>query len=175
MCQIQNINDIACRNSLSLKLEQLLVTGLRKLRIPLAIRKIKKYKTLILNYLVGPGNTFPGEKNSTDCKNFPSLSLMVGDLVRVRSKEQIMQTLDENKKLEGCVFMEEMWQYCGSEYKVIKKVDHFFDEAKFRMRRTRNIVLLEGLHCSGNLPIFTHKCDRHCFYFWKEAWLERKE
>jgi hypothetical protein len=115
------------------------------------------------------------KENSQGSKYSSPLSLKAGDVVRVRSKEQILQTLDENNKLGKCNFSDGMWQYCGGEYKVLKRIEHFYDEASCRMLRTRDLVLLEGLHCSGNLPAFKHRCDKHCLYFWKEAWLEKIE
>ena len=96
-----------------------------------------------------------------------------GDRVRVRSRAEILRTLNERNKLEGCFFMQEMFDYCGSEQKVLRKVEHFFDEAAGKMRKARAIFILEGVHCSGNLTGYVTKCDRHCYSFWKEAWLER--
>lgn len=170
MCQIEHIAKMGCKEPFTLKLEQFLVATLRKLRIFLIIRKIKKYKT---NLACRLSDQFrPSLTKEDSISSAYSTSLQPGDIVRVRSKEQILQTLDNNNRLEGCVFMNEMWQYCESQHKVLKRVDCFFDEAKFRMRKTRHTVLLEGLHCSGKIPGFVHRCDRFCYYFWKESWLE---
>lgn len=114
-----------------------------------------------------------GKKVSKYSLHRPSLGLKSGDVVKIRLKEEILKTLDENNKLEECGFMEEMWQYCGSQHKVLKRVDYFFDERNSRFLKARNIVLLEGLHCSGNLSESMPKCDRLCFFFWREEWLEK--
>jgi hypothetical protein len=40
--------------------------------------------------------------------------LSVGNWVEVRSKEEILRTLDENGQLEGMPFMPEMFAFAGS-------------------------------------------------------------
>jgi len=171
MCQIENINELSCKDPFTLKMNQFCVVILRKLRIPLFIRKFKKYSS----YLNGSLTIFSKDESDKESLFIPSYSLKPGEVIRIRSKDQIVKTLDKNNKLEGCVFMNEMWQYCGSQQKVLKKVEFFFDECQFRMRKIRNVVLLEGLHCSGKIPAFRQKCDRFCYFFWKEAWLEKIE
>ena len=42
------------------------------------------------------------------------VSLKAGDLVRIRSRQEIEATLDHWKELEGCAFLEYMWQYCDT-------------------------------------------------------------
>ena len=111
-------------------------------------------------------------KNSTYSSPYP---LKLGDIVRVRSKEEIQQTLDKKNRLDGCFFMDEMWQYCGTQQRVLRRVEGFFDEAELRMFKTRDIVLLDGLNCSGKVSCFETRCDRFCYFFWKEVWLEKIE
>ena len=41
------------------------------------------------------------------------MRLCAGDWVEVRSKAEILSTLDENGRLEGLPFMPQMFQYCG--------------------------------------------------------------
>ena len=175
MCQIENINEMSGKDPFTLKMNQFYVIILRKLRIPLFIRKLKKYSSIIINYLNGSLKIFSKDESNEESLVNPSYSFKPGEVIRIRPKDQIIKTLDKNNRLEGCVFMNEMWQYCGSQQKVLKEVDFFFDECQFRMRKTRNVVLLEGLHCSGKIPAFKQKCDRFCYFFWKKAWLEPKE
>jgi hypothetical protein len=98
-------------------------------------------------------------------------SLQAGDVVRVRSKEEIKATLDRWNRLRGCDFMEEMWPYCGTTQRVYKRVGRFLDERDYRMKRCRGIVFLDGLICEGTVDY--GPCDRSCFYFWREEWLEK--
>jgi hypothetical protein len=97
--------------------------------------------------------------------------LVAGDLVRVRSREEIEATLNPWKELKGCAFLEDMWQYCGSTRRVLKSMERFLDERDYRVKKVRGIVLLENVICGGT-PVFG-RCDRCCFLFWREEWLEK--
>jgi hypothetical protein len=100
-------------------------------------------------------------------------ALVTGQSVRVRSTEEIQATLDPWNYLKGCGFMEEMRQYCGTNQRVLKPVQRFLDERDYRVKKTRGIVLLEGLHCEGTIDY--GRCDRNCYYFWREEWLDTVE
>ena len=98
----------------------------------------------------------------------------VGDVVRIRSKENILKTLDYINKIEGCLFMEQMWEYCGSKFIVIKFVNNFFDEHKYKMFKTHSpLYILDGLICNGVVDTFDHRCDHSCYFLWHEKWLEK--
>jgi hypothetical protein len=97
--------------------------------------------------------------------------LQAGDLVRVKSREEIQATLNRWNRLKGCDIMEEMWLYCGTTQRVLKRVERFLDERDYRMKRCRGIVFLEGLTCEGTFDY--GRCDRTCYYFWREEWLEK--
>jgi hypothetical protein len=88
----------------------------------------------------------------------------------VRAREEIEATLDGKNKLKGCLFVAEMWDYCGTEQRVLKPIEQFLDERDYRVRRTSGIVLLEGAVCQGT--DYLKGCDRSCFFFWREEWLE---
>jgi|WetSurMetagenome_2_1015567.scaffolds.fasta_scaffold137965_2 hypothetical protein len=94
-----------------------------------------------------------------------------GQSARVRSREEIQATLDPWNYLKGCGFMEEMWQYCGTQQRVLKPVRRFLDERDYRVKKVRGIVLLEGLTCEGTSDYGA--CDRNCYFFWQEEWLEK--
>lgn len=103
--------------------------------------------------------------------NSTTTSLKAGDLVRVRSREEIEATLSEWKELKGCMFMLEMWQYCGTTQRVLKPVERFVDERDLRVKKCKGIVLLEGVICQGTA--YSEGCDHSCFFFWREEWLEK--
>jgi hypothetical protein len=94
-----------------------------------------------------------------------------GDLVRVRSREEIAATLNPWGQLRGCMFMPEMARYCGTTQQVFKPLERFVDERDYRVKRSHGVVLLAGLHCEGTSDY--GRCDRSCFYFWREEWLEK--
>ncbi len=97
------------------------------------------------------------------------MGLQPGDTVRVGSKEEIEATLDNWNQLRGCAFMEEMWSYCGSTHRVLKPVRMFLDERDYTVKQCRGIYLLEEAMCNGTRDF--GKCDRSCFFFWREEWL----
>ena len=102
----------------------------------------------------------------------PSLEyLQTGDRVRVRLQEEIESTLNNGHQLKGCTFMPEMAAYCGTEQRVLKAMRRFVDERDLRVKKSSGIVLLEGLMCQGTADFGS--CDRSCFYFWREEWLEK--
>ncbi len=41
--------------------------------------------------------------------------------MEVRSKEEILRTLDENGRLDGMPFMPEMLEFCGKRFQVFKR------------------------------------------------------
>jgi hypothetical protein len=99
-----------------------------------------------------------------------SSGLKPGDWVRVRSKEEIQATLNSWKELKGCAFLDEMWQYCGTEQKVLQSMQRFLDERDYKVKKCKGIILLDGVLCHGT-PVFG-RCDRCCHLFWREEWME---
>ena len=98
-----------------------------------------------------------------------SLDLRPGEIVEVRTREEISATLDGTGRNNGLVFMPEMYKYCGKRFRVYKRVERMLIEGTGELRRMKNTVLLDGLICDG----WNGACDRSCFYFWREAWLRR--
>lgn len=98
-------------------------------------------------------------------------TLQSGDKVRVRSREEIKAMLDKWNQFKRCSFMEEMWAYCGAEHRVYKRVNRFLDERDYLLKKCKGIVILEGVFCEGTKDY--GPCDRSCFFFWREEWLEK--
>jgi hypothetical protein len=94
-----------------------------------------------------------------------------GDQVLVKSKDQIQATLNSWNELKGCSFLPEMWQYCGTKQRVLKPVKRFVDERDCRVKKLKGVYLLQGVNCQG-FELYG-ECDRACFYFWREEWLEK--
>lgn len=95
--------------------------------------------------------------------------LRANDRVVVRSKEEILATLDENGALEGMPFMPEMFQFCGKEL-TVGAVAHKTCDTAMRTggRKLDRTVHLTGARCSGRAH---GGCDADCLIFWKEQWL----
>jgi hypothetical protein len=98
-------------------------------------------------------------------------NLKSGEWVEVRSKEEILRTLDSNGQLESLPFMPQMFQYCGQRLRVDKRAHKTCDTVTLTGgRRMVNAVHLEGLRCDGKAY---GGCQAGCLMFWKEAWLKR--
>jgi hypothetical protein len=98
------------------------------------------------------------------------LNLLAGDLVEVRTREEILSTLDLTGKLDAMPFMPEMLQYCGKRFRIFKRADKTCDNIKaWSLRRVKNAVHLAGVRCDGSLH---GNCDAGCLLFWNEQWLK---
>jgi hypothetical protein len=101
----------------------------------------------------------------------PSLRLCAGEWVQVRTKEEILSTLDANGRLDELPFMPEMLQYCGMTMRVSKRAHKTCDPALGIVgRKMSNAVHLENNRCNGSAH---DGCEAGCLIFWKEAWLRR--
>jgi hypothetical protein len=94
-----------------------------------------------------------------------------GDVVRVRSREEILATLDDNAALRGHVFMPEMLQFCGKELPVAARAHKTCDIIGLTgtSRRLTDTVHLEDARCDGSAH---GGCQAGCLLFWPEEWLE---
>ena len=110
--------------------------------------------------------------NKTAFTEDQTLGLRPGELVEVKSVEEILDTLDSNRKHRGLLWMTGMRKYCGNRYRVLKNVERIVLESNGEMRRMTNTVILDGVMCDG---VEFCGCDRSCFHFWREAWLKRVE
>ncbi len=102
-----------------------------------------------------------------------TLGLRAGEAVEVRSREEILLTLDTNGALDGLPFMPEMLRWCGKRAVVGARADKTCDTIeKSGGRRMLDTVHLEGLRCDGEAH---GGCQAGCLLFWKEAWLKRPD
>jgi hypothetical protein len=106
-------------------------------------------------------------------KSNHKLNLHAGELVEVRSREEILATLDHNGTLASMPFMPEMLQFCGKRFRVFKRADKTCDNIKaWSIRRVKDAVHLAGVRCDGA----SHgNCDAGCLIFWNEAWLKKAD
>jgi hypothetical protein len=96
--------------------------------------------------------------------------LAIGDWVQVRSKEEILGTLDSEGRLDGMPFMPEMFQFCGQKFTVYKIAHKTCDYSvsPYRVRRLARTVHLET-RCDGEAH---GGCQAGCLLYWKEDWLK---
>ena len=101
------------------------------------------------------------------------LNLLPGEFVRVRSPREIAATLGEKR---GPALEAEMLRHCGSSHRVLYRVDRVIDERTGKMLKLRNdCVVLDNVACGGLDNRARLFCPRACYYFWREAWLERED
>lgn len=97
------------------------------------------------------------------------MKLRSGDWAEVKSKEEILKTLDKKAQLDGMPFMPQMFQYCGQRFKVYKRAHKTCDTVfPVRGRRVLDSIHLD-IRCNGEA---FGGCQAACLIFWKEAWLK---
>lgn len=137
------------------------------------MRRFAKRRSNYLRKWLFSAKTLPQQEKRTGSKADQVImkeQLKSGDIVLVRSWEEIQATLNNWNSLKGCTFMEEMKPYCGTTQRIYKRVERFLDERDYLVKKCSGIFILEGIYCNGTVDF--GKCDRTCFFFWREEWLE---
>lgn len=108
-----------------------------------------------------------------------SLGLKPGEVVQVKSRAQILETLDQNCRNRGMGICYEMIRCCGCVAEVRYRVDRLIDEKTGTMREISDTVALQKMRpnenlceecqCEGQLG----DCPRGELMYWREIWLER--
>jgi hypothetical protein len=126
----------------------------------------------------------PGHCLIRECKPYPfvegratngtpdeRLDLEPGEIVEVRSKEEIFETLDARDRNRGLRFDSEMLRYCGMRGRVLRRVEHIIDEKTGKMLHIKgDCIILDGVVCVG---AYHRSCPRRIYPYWREAWLKR--
>lgn len=115
----------------------------------------------------------PEHTSSTGARfDWPTaLQLRPGERVEVRSREEILATLDAKGTLGGMPFMPEMLRYCGHQFTVYKRAEKSCDTVKTgHGRRVHDAVHLSNVRCDGTAH---GGCQALCLMWWREAWLKR--
>ena len=134
----------------------------KRLRYWLALRRWAIRKRNMFSQIVAPvTGPIPGTRE-----------FQPGEWVMVKPLGEIKATLDNLDRIGGCKFLKPMAQYCGQKMRVLRRVNRFYDEQQSKIVRCHNIALLEGSHCTGTDGTHTERCDRFCFFFWRDEWLE---
>ena len=114
---------------------------------------------------VGPGawiaQTDPSE----------SLGLQPGERIRVKSREEIVSTLDRKGCNRGLAVSHAMTTMCGNEYEVDERVEHLILEQNGQIKNVTNTVTLKDCDCLCWYNLGS--CPRGNRIYWREIWLER--
>jgi hypothetical protein len=117
------------------------------------------------------GSRYPFIEGTAEKSPVERLNLQPGELVEVRSKEEIMATLDKTQRNRGLWFDSEMLPYCGGIYRVLRRVNRIVDEKSGKMVNMKNpCIVLEGVVCKSD---FHRLCPRAIYPYWRENWLKR--
>lgn len=104
------------------------------------------------------------------------LNLQPGELVQVRSKAEIMRTINMPHKNRGLSFDVEMVPYCGKTFRVHKRVEKIIDERTGEMMQIHgDCIILQGVVCGGCFSRNRLFCPRSIYPYWREIWLRRVE
>jgi hypothetical protein len=138
----QYVDDVSSRNVLLVEFVRELVRAYAKAIIRRALR------------LIGIGDSrFAARRPdvaTAAARDAAKLDLQIGELVQIRPAEEILATLDENRKNRGLVFEQEMLRHCGKTYRVLARVSRIIDEKSGKMiKLTNGCIALEGLTCRG--------------------------
>ena len=99
------------------------------------------------------------------------LDLRPGELVRIKSKQEIEATLNETNRNRGLLFDGEMATNCGRTARVRGRVERLVDEHSGKMIEIKtDCVMLDGVVCQADYHRF---CPRGIYSYWREIWLER--
>jgi hypothetical protein len=124
---------------------------------------------------LGYDNWFRGPHKKTPAQ---SLNLQPGELVRVKSRAEVVQTLDQRMSNRGLALWYEMMRCSGREAEVRYRVDRLINESTGLMREITDTVTLnmrgcgslgEECLCAGE----PGDCPRGELMYWREIWLER--
>jgi hypothetical protein len=105
-----------------------------------------------------------------------TLNLQHGELVRIKSYDDILKTLDTSNRNRGLYFDAEEVPYCGRIYRVLKRVSKIIDERTGKMREMKTpCVILDSVVCQSRFSECRMFCPRSIYSYWREIWLERVE
>ena len=102
-----------------------------------------------------------------------SLGLQPGDVVQVKSLEEMRATLDRKGRNRGLICDLELKRFCGMKYRVRSRLDRMISEATGQMRKVEGTVILDGNTCLCAWTV--GGCPRLEYCYWREAWLKRAD
>lgn len=103
-----------------------------------------------------------------------TLNLQPGEIVRVKSHEEILRTVDAGNKNRGMYWDAELVPYCGGTYRVLKSVTRIIDEKTGKMVEMKNpCIILDSVVCQARYSECRMFCPKEMYPYWREIWLER--
>jgi hypothetical protein len=117
------------------------------------------------------GTQYPAVVGITGKTPIETLDVQPGELVQVRTREEIFKTIDVEGRNRGLSFDREMLMYCGGTYSVRKRVRQIIDEPTGKLiAMKRDCIILDGVICTSK---YHGLCQRAIYPYWREIWLRR--
>src|SRR5258706_1593033 len=117
------------------------------------------------------GTLFPRTPGSLpDGASTPSvkLNLQPGELVRVKSHEEILKTIDYSNRNRGMFWDAELVPYCGGTFRVLKRVTRLIDEKTSRMGEMKNpCIVLDTVVCQARYSPCRTLCPESMYPHWR--------
>jgi hypothetical protein len=115
------------------------------------------------------GRVPKGERTPT-----ATLGIQEGELVQIRSYQEILDTLDDEWRNRGLYFDAEMVPYTGGTFRVLTRVKRIIDEKTGRMLDFKNpALILDGVVCQARYAKCRKLCPRAYYLYWREIWVNR--
>lgn len=152
--------------------------GLMKIVRGMTIYVFNKYQDLSRRFLPA-GLAFHGGSHypfldglrATSQARSGDLDLQPGDLVRIKSKDEIIATLDAQNRNKGLSFDGEMLSYCGGVARIKTQVNRLIDERNGKVVNIkRDCYILDGVVCKADYNRF---CTRSTYPYWRSVWLDK--
>ena len=103
-----------------------------------------------------------------------TLNLQPGELVRVKSHQEILKTVDSGNRNRGMYWDAELVPYCGGTYRVLKRVTRLIDEKTAKMVEMKNpCIILDTVVCQARYSPCRMLCPKSMYPYWREIWLDR--
>lgn len=123
------------------------------------------------------GTPFP-QKQGTIPEGMPTpadnLNLQPGEIVRIKSHDEILKTLDTRNRNRGLYFDAEEVPYCGGTYRVLRRVNKIiYDKTGKMLEMKTPCIVLDSVVCQSRYSSCRMFCPRGIYSYWREIWLER--
>jgi hypothetical protein len=146
---------------------------LRVFLVGLAVYAFKKYQLISQRVLprrlqIHGGKPYPFYEGIGTGARTPIVNVAPGQLVEIRSKDEIMPTLSQENRNRHMLFDSEMIPFCGTRARVNRHVQRIIDETTGKMIKLSDCVVLDDVVCQG---IYHRFCQREIPSYWRSAWL----
>ncbi len=136
--------------------------------------RVKVYNGLARLFGESPWPFHPGKLESKTPRE--TLDLETGELVRVKSHDEIRSTLNQNQANRGLQWAPEMARYCGGTFRVRDRVSRLLDEKTGELVEMHSdCIILDDVWCRSECSSNRLFCPRAIYPYWREIWLERVE